>query len=46
LRGLKDPLQWTQDKDRGLIIRIPAALEEHARRNLSLAYAFKLEEQP
>ncbi|MBU6401095.1 MAG: alpha-L-fucosidase, partial [Verrucomicrobia bacterium] len=44
LLGLTEPLPWTWNEATGLVIRIPAALQEQARRNLSLAYAFKIEE--
>jgi alpha-L-fucosidase len=46
LLGLKEPLQWTQDRGTGLVIRLPAALQEQARRLVSMAYAFKIEEEP
>jgi alpha-L-fucosidase len=46
LLGLREPLRWTQDKGTGLVINLPAELQEEARRPLSVAYAFKIEQEP
>jgi len=46
LLGVNEPLQWTQEKSTGLVIRIPAELQEKARRSLSMAYAFRIEAEP
>jgi alpha-L-fucosidase len=46
LLGLNEPLEWSQDSGAGLVIRIPAALQEQARRPVSMAYAFRIEEAP
>jgi alpha-L-fucosidase len=45
LLGLNEPLQWSQDESIGLVISIPAALQEPARRAVSMAYAFKIEQE-
>jgi len=43
LLGFNEPLQWTQDRAGGLIIRFPVAMDEQVRRRPSLAYALKIE---
>jgi alpha-L-fucosidase len=42
LLGRPEPLEWTQDH-RGLSIRLPASLEEAARRSSSIAWAFRIQ---
>jgi alpha-L-fucosidase len=46
LLGAHEPLLWSQDKEAGLAIRIPEALQAEANRPVSMAYAFKIEEEP
>jgi alpha-L-fucosidase len=43
--GWKPALKWRQDTD-GLVIEIPGALQDEARRPCRQAYAFKVESQP
>jgi alpha-L-fucosidase len=46
LLGSNALLQWSQNDETGLVIRIPPALQEPAHHSLSMAYAFKIEEAP
>ena len=46
LLGVQEPLQWTQDDDAGLVVRLPVTLREQTRVPLSMAYAFKIEVEP
>jgi len=46
LLGLETPLPWTQDRGTGLVIKLPVAGQEQARRPANIAYAFKIEEEP
>ena len=45
LLGVKEPLQWTQDTTSGLVITLPAAVQEQPGRLATPAYAFKIEEE-
>jgi alpha-L-fucosidase len=46
LLGVPGPLQWTQDREAGLVVSLPAALREQVRGPVGMAYAFKIEEEP
>ena len=46
LLGASEPLEWSQDTGAGLVITLPPAWQEPARRPASMAYAFKIEQAP
>jgi alpha-L-fucosidase len=41
--GVKEPLGWRKGEDQGIVIDLPAALQNEANRPCKLAYAFKIE---
>lgn len=49
LLGIKEPLEWTQDGNTGLVILLPVELRERAEKAsspASMAYTFKIEAEP
>jgi alpha-L-fucosidase len=43
LLGVQKPLTWRNDREQGLVIEIPAALQTETNRPCQLAYAFRIE---
>jgi alpha-L-fucosidase len=46
LLGVSKPLEWNMDELDGLVVKLPARLQEAAKRPCQQAYVFKLEGQP
>jgi alpha-L-fucosidase len=46
LLGLPEPLHWKEDEAAGLVISVPSAVREQVLGPASMAYSFKIEEEP
>jgi hypothetical protein len=41
--GTKEPLSWRNDEKSGLLVQLPASLQDETNRPCRQAYAFKIE---